>query len=390
MKNIQFFLLVLVLPTIISCNNGTNRKTNNSQKIVVSQLEEYDSLLVKRLYKEFLIKQSRLNIITYNVQRIDTFAQGSVWNNTGKATLERNDQDTLFRFSFYGKRNDLPRENFYREYIHYQVFQESKTYRIETDGGTHILGAPGGQMVVVDLLNPDTAAANISLQNKDDESFIIKTIKRNDGYITTKILTINKTTLIPTKVSNTVINPDLGAKQSTTFLISNVLINDQVKSNELYNLDFLSNYKQDAITEDRSADVLIGKKVPEVMLKTFNKGTINIRSFESKVLLLDFWELWCGPCIQSMPKVQAMEKTYSSKGLITIGIATDNFDKAIKYTEKEGLRFLLVEGNTKMKSIFKVNSVPRYVLIDRNGLVNSIFYGYSDEIEKNIKSLISN
>jgi thiol-disulfide isomerase/thioredoxin len=389
MKTPKLFLFVLLVLPFFSCKNGTNQKSNSSQQLVFNNQDRL-TMSVEQLYHEFLKNQNRIKLITYDVQRIDTFVQGTVWNNSGKATLERNDQDTVFRFSYYGKRNDMPRENFYREYIHYQVFPETKKYRIETNGGTHVLGAPGGQMVVVDLLNPDTVSATISLQNKDDKSFIVKTIKKNAGFITTKILTINKTTLIPTIVTNTDINPDLKAKQSCTFFIFNILINDQVKINELSNLNFLTDYTQEVVSEDKSADVLIGKKVPEILLTTFDNNIINIRSLESKIVLLDFWELWCGSCLQSLPKIEALTKKYSSEGLITIGIIKDDLDRAKKHLAKEGISFKQALGNKEMISIFKVTSVPRYILIDKKGFIKNIFYGYSEGIEKNIKSLISN
>jgi thiol-disulfide isomerase/thioredoxin len=388
MKTSKIFLFVLFALPLFSCKNGMNQKLHASQNVVFSKQDSLN-MPVEQLYKEFLKKQNRIKLITYNVQRIDTFVDGKVWNNSGKATLERNDQDTVFRFSFYGKRNDMPRESFYREYIHYQVFPETKKYRIETNRGRNSLGSPGGQMVVVDLIKSDTASADISIQNKDEETFTVKTIKKNEGYIITNILTINKTTFILTKVSNTVINLDLKAKTSTTIIISNVLFNDQVINNELSNMNFITDYTQEVVSEDKSADVLIGKKVPETILTTFDNKIINIRSLESKIVLLDFWELWCGSCIKSLPKVQAMTNKYSSKGLITIGIVKDDLDSAKKHLLKEGLIFNQALGNKELISIFKVTSVPRYILIDRKGFIKNIYYGYSEDIEKNIKKLIS-
>ena len=388
MKTSNLFIFVLFALPLFSCKNGTNQKSHASQNIVFSKQDSLN-LPVEQLYSEFLKKQNRIKLISYNVQRIDTFIDGSVWNNSGKATLERNDQDTVFGFSFYGKRNDMPRESFYREYIHHQVFPETKMYRIEINGGRSSLGSPGGQLVVVDLIKFDTASPDISFQNKDEENFIVKTIKKNEGYTITNILSINKLTLIPFKVNNTVINPDLNAKQSTTIIISNVLFNDQVKNNELSNMNFITDYTQEVVSEDKSADVLIGKKVPETILTTFDNNIISIRNLESKIVLLDFWELWCGSCIQSLPKVEAITKKYSSEGLITIGIIKDDLDRAKKHLSKEFITFKQVMGNKELISIFKVTSVPRYILIDRKGIIKNIYYGYSEDIEKNIKSLIS-
>jgi thiol-disulfide isomerase/thioredoxin len=382
------FLFVVLLFTLFSCKNGNNQKTNDSKQLVVRN-QDRTTLPVEQLYHEFLKNQKRLNIITYDVQRIDTPDQGSVWNVNGRATLERNLNDTIFKLSFYGKRNDLPRLNYYIENRHFQVYPETKSYKIENNYGYHVLGAPGGQMVVVDLLYTDTISGNLSVKNKDDVSFIIKSVKISDGDTITKTVTINKITLIPFNICVKVINPILNYKHSTTYFISNVLLNDQVKNNELANLDFLSTFTQVVESEDKSADKLIGKKVPEILLISLANDTVNLRTLESNIVLLDFWEIWCGPCMQSLPKIQAISKTYSPRGLVIVGIVTDNLDKAKKHIEKEGINFKQVQGNTKLKSIFNVKSVPRYVLVDRKGIVKNIYYGYSENIEKDIKSLIS-
>ena len=390
MKTDRLFVLAVIMLVFFSCNNGPNQKIVKIRTGVVSQNIRQDSVSVEKLYQDFLYKQSHISVITYNVQRIDTFIDGTVWNNKGKATLERNDKDTIFKFSFYGKRDDLPRENIYRENIHFQIFPETKTYRVETNYGLQVLGAPGGQMVMVDLLNEDTTTGDISIQNINDKSFIIKSIKNEDANIITKILTVDKLSLIPIQEYKTVVNPGLNYKQSTLYIIDNVLINDQVKYNELSNMDFLSAYTQQIDNTDRSADVLIGKKVPELLLVTFDKKTINLRNFESKIVLLDFWEYWCGPCIQSLPKIQSLANSYSSKGLLTIGITTDNIDKSQKLITKEGITFMQTQGNSDIKTTFRLKSVPLYVLIDRQGIIRSIFYGYSNDIEKNIIKMISN
>ena len=389
MKTQHFFLLAFFLLAVFSCNNASNQKSDNNKPVVVSRIHEHDSIPLKWLYHKFLSKQSRINLIAYSVHKIDTFADGAIWNNTGRATLKRNDQDSTFKFSFYGKRDDIAKESFYVGNVHYQLFSETKTYRIENNPDTHILGSPGGQMIIFDLLNTDTTSGKILLQNKDDKSFIIKTIKTNmGGSITTKTLTINKTTFLLMQVSKTNSSPDLKNRESETAYISDILIDDQVKYDKFSNLDFLSGYSLES--EDRSADILIGKKVPEISLITFDNDTVKIRNQESKIVLLDFWELWCGPCMQSLPKIQTITKAYGSKGLITIGIVTDDIDKAKERVAKEGKGFIQAKGNADLKAIFKVNSVPRYILIDRTGIIRSIYYGYSEEIEKNIKKLISN
>jgi thiol-disulfide isomerase/thioredoxin len=370
MKTFYSYILIVILFSALSCSNKNDR-----QKL-------------DKLYSEYLLKQSKINLIQYRVNRIDTFVTGEVWNHTGTATLERNDRDSIFKFSFFGKRDDLDRENIYVENKHFQIYPKTKTFRVENNYGFHVLGAPGGQMVVEDLFNPDTLRATIKLENIEDESFLIKERKVNEGITITKILIISKNTFLPNQIHETVTDTVLNKKSSTTFYISQILIGDQVTNNELKNLVYLSSFTEEIPKIDKSADALIGKPVPDISLKTFNNESLNLRTSDSKVILLDFWELWCGPCLQSLPKVDDFSKTFKSSDFIAIGITTSTLEDAKKYLMDKGIGFTQAQGKSEITDYFKVNSFPRYVLIDKKGFVRYIYYGYSEDIKNKIKSLI--
>jgi thiol-disulfide isomerase/thioredoxin len=343
---------------------------------------------LKKLYSEYLIKQGKIDLIQYRVNRIDTFATGHVWNNSGTASLERNNRDSIFKFSFYGKRDDLDRENIYVENKHFQIYQKTKTFRIENNYGIHVLGAPGGQMIVEDLLNPDTLNATITLEDKDNDSFVIIKKRVLESAIITKYLTISKSTLLPSIIQKIVRDTIQNLKSSTSFNISNILFGDQITNNELKNLLFLSNYTEEKPLIDNTADALIGHNTPDIFLKTFSNESLNLKSLSSKVILLDFWELWCGACLQSLPKINEFSKTYNSSDFIAIGITTSKIEDVNKYLLDKEIEFKQVHGNSQLLSFFKVNSYPRYVLIDKKGIIRYFYYGYSEEIESKIKSLI--
>lgn len=77
---------------------------------------------------------------------------------------------------------------------------------------------------------------------------------------------------------------------------------------------------------------------------------MSLQNMRGKLVLLDFWEIWCGPCVQSMPKIQAN-----------------------------------LLGNEHTKSGYKVNAIPEYILIDKEGKVILAQAGFTDDIEKIIK-----
>ncbi len=109
----------------------------------------------------------------------------------------------------------------------------------------------------------------------------------------------------------------------------------------------------------------------------------------SHLIFLDFWELWCSPCKKSLPTIEKIADSYKSSGLIVFGVISDTV-KANEYVRKNNITLNQVVGNEELNSILMIDSYPRYILIDREGLIQNIFYGYSDNLELEINRLLFN
>jgi thiol-disulfide isomerase/thioredoxin len=107
-----------------------------------------------------------------------------------------------------------------------------------------------------------------------------------------------------------------------------------------------------------------------------------------KVTLIDFWEVWCGPCIKSLPEVEKLRSTYKDR-LQVIGVVTEDKETAIKLIGKKGITFLNLFADKDYLRKFSVNSYPRYFLIDNKGVVQQEYFGFSEQIEADIKSMMA-
>lgn len=118
----------------------------------------------------------------------------------------------------------------------------------------------------------------------------------------------------------------------------------------------------------------IGKKIMEFEQNDPDGKKINIRSFEGKYVLIDFWASWCGPCRMENPYVVAAYNKYKDKGFTVLGVSLDQNKNAwLKAIEKDGLTWTHVSdlkgwGNEVAQS-FGISSIPQNILIDKQGII---------------------
>lgn len=124
-------------------------------------------------------------------------------------------------------------------------------------------------------------------------------------------------------------------------------------------------------SKNRAAiDGMHGKPAPELKLKDWiNSKALTNENLKGKIVLLDFWATWCGPCIRAIPHTNEMAEKYADKGVVIIGVCAPRGGEKMAATAKQkGIKYpiaLDIEGAT-MKA-FKANSYPDYFIIDRQG-----------------------
>ncbi len=136
----------------------------------------------------------------------------------------------------------------------------------------------------------------------------------------------------------------------------------------------------------------IGKDALSFTLKDLSGRTVRMADFAGKVVLLDFWATWCGPCINEIPHLEALQKKYSNKGLVVLGMNTESDHIKVKSFADERISYLVVMDAEKLSKEYGVQGLPTKIYIDAKGKIRYRDLGFApgNEIstEEKIKTLL--
>jgi thiol-disulfide isomerase/thioredoxin len=131
---------------------------------------------------------------------------------------------------------------------------------------------------------------------------------------------------------------------------------------------------------------LLGKPAPEVDLPLLGGGRQKLSDLKGRVVLIDFWATWCGPCLVAMPKLQAISERFKDQPVTVLGLniesdmADDHLKKVIG---RRGVTFpQMIQGGQKQMKAFRVNGIPHLVLIDQQGVVQDFHVGSGEDLEQ--------
>lgn len=344
-----------------------------------------DASAIMKRYSEAIAK---IELLSYKINRVDTFVNGTVWNKTGDCHFRRLPQNKLLGFAFSGKRSDVPSQAWYDGQYFFNIDHDKKSYRVDYSPSGGILGHPGGQMVAQELLKADTGITSMSVVETPDHYILrlnFPDVKEYDITNKYKLLHLDKRTYLPQSIIASL--HSLDKKQVSVKYFSDVVINDPATMEKMRDKELLASYELKVSQDKNELAELIGKPAPDFGLESFTGQKVNLQNMRGKLVLLDFWEVWCGPCVQSMPKIQAMHEKYAGKGLVVLGVTLDkdNYASNKLFVQKKQLTFPHLLGDEQTISGYKVNAIPEYILIDEAGKVILAQAGFTDDIEKIIK-----
>jgi len=141
-----------------------------------------------------------------------------------------------------------------------------------------------------------------------------------------------------------------------------------------------------AQAEDKYTLTKIGQDVPSFTVKTIDGKTISMSELKGKVVLLNFFATWCGPCMSEMPRVEKeiWQKYKGDKFIVLVIGRGHTAEDMIKFNKEKGFTFLIApDTKNEIYGKFATRVIPRNYIIDKNGKIAFQGVGYiAEEFEK--------
>lgn len=139
----------------------------------------------------------------------------------------------------------------------------------------------------------------------------------------------------------------------------------------------------------------IASSIAQADLKNLDGSTFKVADRQGKVLLLNMWATWCGPCRSEMPALVRMQEAHREQGFEVIGLNTDEeaVDDINKFAKSMNLNYQLVWAGTDLQrdllKISQFGGIPQSFLIDRDGNLRGVFRGANPADIKKMEVLVA-
>ncbi len=133
------------------------------------------------------------------------------------------------------------------------------------------------------------------------------------------------------------------------------------------------------------------KMAPAFEVTALDGSKFNLDAMGGRVVLIDFWATWCGPCNEELPHMKKIAKEFAGQPLVIISVSWDaDEDKWKQFVAKNEMTWVQYrDSDHKLSDQFGINAIPHYFTIDSDGVLTAEMMGSGSDVEGKLKKLLA-
>jgi cytochrome c biogenesis protein CcmG/thiol:disulfide interchange protein DsbE len=133
-----------------------------------------------------------------------------------------------------------------------------------------------------------------------------------------------------------------------------------------------------------------GPEAQDFTLRTLDNQEVTLSALRGKVVLLDFWATWCGPCRESIPHLVDLYRSYREEGIEVVGMNLDTGGEegVRRFVQAMAIPYPIVLTPGELARKYGVTGIPSLFLIDKQGKIRERFVGFSPSMMKQAESAL--
>lgn len=398
MKHIRTMLVLMMVAVLVPVVLARTTDVPKVDPKILDVLEKVQAKVRSSDYLSYYVKR----------RQVELESDRKPWETSGTVWLKRMQSDKLFGADFHLRGEDMEGtfDYFYDGRNSYAVRHKDKkvtVWHVNDFPNTENHPAKARSAVVIlqpilfDLNFKDDVLKNCSSTTIGDGEkglswvITIKLARDQYGMDKTNFYYINKATKRIDRILNRI--EWRGATTEVTVSFSkyqddektvapHIVMPEKYKPGYKWEL-----YKEKSGPTQCKFEVLFGNAAPEFDYMSLSGNKTALKQFRGKVVVLDFWEAWCGHCRIALPKVNKLQQKWKNK-LRVIGIVTESKKTVQKLADYNKLVYPNIIADKSILEKYKVNAFPTYFLIDRDGKIVTASAGDLSRIETTLEKLL--
>jgi peroxiredoxin len=150
--------------------------------------------------------------------------------------------------------------------------------------------------------------------------------------------------------------------------------------------------EEDLYSKVRISLIKGDKKAPDFSLLDLHGKKVGLKQFRGKIILLNFWATWCGPCKEEMPFLEILHQQFKEKDFVVVTVSVDYEEAKLvrEFVNKQRYTFpVLLDPKCEVLDLFEVKGIPTTFIIDKKGKMLGMAIGPRDWKCQEAISLIS-